>query len=291
MVESDGESAEPPSPGIDAEAVRAARAKRRTPKTLVMGSVIEPVHPSAPPRSSTPPPSSNKERLRETGYSHVSSNPPPEESTALVHAKNVGGDWRPAADLAFETHRDLCSTLFSLALDQCFVVAVSGPADASDAKSRVAAELALALADSRSPRVLLMEGNLNRPAVHRRMRVDVAAQDGLSRQLQLRAQGKQTTAWTVTRCTDTLDVLGEGFMRSPGLILTAQFEQGLIELKSYYDIVVIDGPLLSDVVDCRALDSMIDGVVLVGSDERSAARAAAMSPFGKKRFSTVIAAA
>ncbi len=54
-------------------------------------------------------------------------------------------------------------------------------------KSRVAAELAVSLAKSQHPRVLLLEGNRNRPAVHRLMRVDFAA-EGLSRQLESRAR-------------------------------------------------------------------------------------------------------
>jgi Mrp family chromosome partitioning ATPase len=278
------ESIHPPFTPPNDDRARLERKVRATPKTLVLGSVIAPVMPAS--RSTPPPapPSSAKQNLQGTGYSHLSSNPPGEQD--LVQPRSVAPGWAPDPNVVPDSRRELCDKLFPLALDSCFVIAVSGTPDAAESKSRVAAELAVSLAKSQHPRVLLLEGNRNRPAVHRLMRVDFAA-EGLSRQLESRARGN-AAPWTVKRCSETLDVLGEGLNRAPGMMLTPTFTTGVHELKGYYDFVVIDGPFLYDSADCKALAGVIDGVVLVCSDERARERVEQLSPFGVKRFQSVV---
>jgi Mrp family chromosome partitioning ATPase/capsular polysaccharide biosynthesis protein len=278
------ESIHPPFTPPNDDRARLERKVRATPKTLVLGSVIAPVPPAG--RSTPPPPSSAKQNLRGTGYSHVSSNPPRAE-TELVEPRIVAPGWAPDPNVVPDSRRALCDQLFPLALERCFVIAVSGTPDPVESKSRVAAELAVSLAKSQHPRVLLLEGNRNRPAVHRLMRVDFET-EGLSRQIESRARGN-VAPWIVRRCSETLDVLGEGLNRAPAMMLTPTFAAGVNELKSYYDFVVIDGPFLYDSADCKALADIVDGVVLVCSDERAKERLQQLTPFGVKTFQSVVA--
>jgi hypothetical protein len=93
----------------------------------------------------------------------------------------------------------------------------------------------------------------------------------------------------VVRCAPTLDVLGEGIMRTPGLMVGPRFMESVAELKALYDFVVIDGPSLHDGNDCRALDAMLDATIFVHSRKRAAELSRAATLFAKKRFSWTIA--
>jgi hypothetical protein len=64
-------------------------------------------------------------------------------------------------------------------------------------------------------------------------------------------------------CTPTLHVLAEGIIRSPGTILTVQFDKGLKQLRTYNDVVVLDGPDTSAHAECNALSTVVDGLVSV----------------------------
>jgi Mrp family chromosome partitioning ATPase len=221
------------------------------------------------------------------GYSHVSVKPPPAEDWVVTVVK-ARTEWRHDPELLPESRRELRDQLFQHAVDQCFVVAVSAVAEAGDGKSRVAAEVALALAESGHPRILLMEGNFHQPSVHRYLRVDMPAQTGFSQQLHARISGGRER-WTVVECQKSLHVLAEGLMRSPGLLLSKQFESCLVDLRTYYDLIVIDGPPASLEVDCRALDSVADGLLIVCPSAGSPALLRARNAFSEeKRFFAVV---
>jgi Mrp family chromosome partitioning ATPase len=126
-----------------------------------------------------------------------------------------------------------------------------------------------------------MEGDFQRPSVHRFMQVDVPIGRGFSRQLHGHSE---VMPWGVVACTPTLHVLAEGALRSPGMLFSKQFEQSVNELKSYYDIIVIDGPTVSYEMDCRALDSIADGLIIVCKDPGSAEVTRARPLFSEKRF-------
>jgi hypothetical protein len=113
--------------------------------------------------------------------------------------------------------------------------------------------------------------------------------DGFLRQLAARIAGRIEQGWTVMRCTPTLDVVAEGVMRSPGIILTEPFDACLRDLRKCYDIIVIDGPVLSEAPECRALDALSDALILVCSTTGTEP-ARARGSFGKKRFSAMIQA-
>jgi Mrp family chromosome partitioning ATPase len=168
------------------------------------------------------------------------------------------------------------------------VVLVVGAPDSLEQKSRVAAELALALAESGHPRILLMDGDTHGPRIQRLMHVDVPMTAGFSQQLRDRINGKAERRWTVISCGKSLHVLAEGIMRSPGLLLSRHFYESLMELRQYYDFIVIDGPGVSLPLESQALDAVADGVVFVSGGKSSPALAGLQAMFHEKRLRTVV---
>jgi Mrp family chromosome partitioning ATPase len=156
-------------------------------------------------------------------------------------------------------------------------------------KSRVAAELALGLAASGHPRILLLEGDLQRPWVQRLMRIEVPISGGFSQQMNARSHRVEAgTPWTVVGCSKSLHVLAEGMMRSPGLLLSKQFQECLRALRTYYDIIIIDGPSTALAIDAAALNAVIDGLVTVCPAAGSANLAPTHALFDKMRFSALV---
>ena len=237
--------------------------------------------PARPPASPSTPPVPAESR-----YSYVSSSPPPENT--VTNVMPAQGDWAADPSLTPALRRPVCEQLYPLAVEISLVLVVVGVPDASEQKSRVAAELALALAESGHPRVLLMDGDLQSPRVHRLMHVEMPMTAGFSQQLRNRATGGVDGRWTVVSCQKSLHVLGEGLLRSPGLLLSKQFSQGIAELRNYYDFIVIDGPSESLGVESQALDAVVDGVIFVSGKQESPLLARVQGMFGQKRFKTVV---
>lgn len=209
----------------------------------------------------------------------------PEAAPPRIVTRRVRDGWIPDPSLDFRARRELCDQLLPFAMEGCFVVAVTAVEEARSAKSRVAAELALALAEPRHPRVLLLEADFQWPAVHRTMRIEMPMSLGFSQQLSSKAEPQ---TWTVIECSPTLHVLAEGIMRSPGLILSVRFEQSIQSLRSYYDLIVIDGPPAYAEIDARALASAVDGGIVVSPNAGSPDLARACALFAERRFSTVL---
>jgi len=213
--------------------------------------------------------------------------PPGSENTVTI-VRPVASNWSPEASLAPALRRPICEQLYPLAVEGCFIVLVVGVPEAAEQKSRVAAELALALAESGHPRILLLEGDIQTPQVHRLMKVDMPMSSGFSQQLRDRINGSSERRWTVVSCSKVLHVLAEGMMRSPGLLLSRQFSDGLADLRNYYDFIVIDGPGTSLPVESQALDAVANGIVYVCGKQASPALARLQAMFREKRLQTVI---
>jgi Mrp family chromosome partitioning ATPase len=211
----------------------------------------------------------------------------PQAPRVSITKQHVRDGWMPDPSLDFRARRELADQLFPLAVERCFVVGVSAVEAGRKYKSRVAAELALALAEPRQQRVLLLDADFQWPDVHRTMRVEMPMSLGFSQQLSSRSEGRPA-GWTVIECSPTLHVLAEGIMRSPGLILSVRFEESLLTLRTYYDLIVIDGPPASAEVDCRALAGVVDGAIVVSPAAGAPDLARACSLFPDKRFSTVV---
>ncbi|HEY3498128.1 MAG TPA: hypothetical protein VGK73_25695, partial [Polyangiaceae bacterium] len=296
-----------PTQGLGGEDAGAARPSREPSYRYVSTPPPERVphrHLSTPPyyqqpsRSSVAPGNTasqapEAERARRPAYPSTprpaaerKSNPVPSERPKIITHK-VHAAWSPAPAVRRKVHHELCDQLLPLALESCFVVGVTAPPDARSSKTTIACELALGLADAKHPRVLLVDADFQWPMVHEVMNVQLPMAAGFSQQLRGRVQGK-TPSWIVMECTPTLHVIGEGVMRSPGLILSSHFEDALNSFRAYYDLVVVDGPLATPHADCRAFDYVIDGLVMVSPPGGSSDLAEAKALFSEKRLSTVL---
>jgi hypothetical protein len=89
-------------------------------------------------------------------------------------------------------------------------------------------------------------------------------------------------------CGNSLHALAEGMLRSPGLLLSRQFSDGLADLRNYYDFIVIDGPSASLPVESQALDAVANGIVYVCGKQGSPALASLQALFSEKRLQTVV---
>ena len=245
-------------------------------------------------------------------YSYVSSTPPatndPNAPSAAAHAASAHspspspappaspvrvhvspGNWQPDPALQPSARSALCEEVYPYAVENCLVLAVIAVPESVSHKSRVAAELALGLAASGHPRILLLEGDLQRPWVQRSMRIDVPISGGFSQQMNARSHRVEVgSPWTVVGCSKSLHVLAEGMMRSPGLLLSKQFQECLRALRTYYDIIIIDGPSTALAIDAAALNAVVDGLVTVCPATGSANLAPTHALFDQKRFSALV---
>jgi Mrp family chromosome partitioning ATPase len=249
-------------------------------------SSAAPSYSAGPPQ--TPVPAS------ESRYSYVSTVPaegPTQQPSSrppvkdVIRMQGVPMRWHPDPSLTPEAQRALCEQLYPFAVESCFVLTVVSVAESSHYKSRVAAELALALAESGHPRILLLEGDFHRPWVQRTLNVDMPMGAGFSQQLRHRMTNGDKPPWKVMAAQNSLHVLAEGVMRLPGLILSKQFPEALKELRSYYDFIVLDGPTASLEVESKALDAVIDGIVTVCPTTASRGVEQVQQLFSQKRFS------
>jgi succinoglycan biosynthesis transport protein ExoP len=155
-------------------------------------------------------------------------------------------------------------------------VVIASPAQ-GDGKTTVARHLAEAAARLGS-RVLLLEGDLRRPTVAQQLDIEVGP--GLADVLigavsigeAIQSVDLQEPSAAPGGAPHTLDVLPAGALLppNPGELLESHSMGGLLEqVKSTYDLVVIDTPPLTAVSDAFPLLTKVDGVILVGSIGRS----------------------
>ncbi len=262
-------------------------------KRAARPSSISPA-PTRSPAPRSPIPSQSPSAAPPSRYSYVSSSHPPPSNAHTAPTNTVAivrpapDGWRPSPTLRPELRRPICEQLYPLAVERCVVILIVAPPESHELKSRVAAELALALSESGHPRILLMEGDLQSPSVHRLLNVDMSMTGGFSQQLRARVNRDVDRRWTVIGCGPTLHVLGEGMMRTPGLLLSRQFADSLNELRNYYDFILIDGPNSSLEIESQALDAVADGLVFAAESEQSVALARVQSLFGQKRIKVVV---
>jgi Mrp family chromosome partitioning ATPase len=179
------------------------------------------------------------------------------------------GAWQPEASLLPAKRKGLADQLLARAIGRCFVVAIVGTPETAWRKSRVAKELALALSASGAPRTLLVDANLQHPMLHHVFGITMPASRGFSQQLHARIRGGHELAWGVVACRSNLHALVEGLVLSPGVVLSKHFEACIRELRSHYDLIVIDGPLSSQGSDYRAVTAVADGMLRLEGPQSS----------------------
>jgi len=202
------------------------------------------------------------------------SRPPDPYEDELISPRSAPPSWRvgPAvADGAVKNDLTaLCDQVLTMAEQQqrCFVVGVTSDPELKAGKSRTAARLATMLAEAGRARILLMEGDFDYPSTHRLLAIEMPRGSGFSQQMRMRSKTGIAPPWVVVRCSETLHVLAEGVVRSPGILFSQEFSDAISELRRCYDVIVLDGPISGIGADHKPLDSVLNGVVFVVESSR-----------------------
>jgi Mrp family chromosome partitioning ATPase len=238
-----------------------------------------------------PPPTSNPQAgaVREL-VAEVLRPREPAVTQASISARPVSVGWRPDPSVNVALRRELCEEILPFVAGGCFVIGVTAVPEVDPHKSRVASELAFALTEQGQPRVLLLEADFHSPDVHRVMGLGPPAWGSFSDQLRARGGDDGDPPWQVVDCGRSLHVIAEGSMGSPGMLLSTQFGEAVRSLRTYYDVIVINGPLASNELDCRVLDAVVDGVIVASTPEGSPYLSQTLGIFKRKRFSKVVGA-
>ena len=160
---------------------------------------------------------------------------------------------------SLEQYRRLAAVLHDAQAVSGLKVIMIASATSGEGKTLTAANLALTLSGSYRKRVLLMDADLRRPAVHQVFRLETShgLADGLdtSREAHL----------VVRQISRTLSVLpaGRPTVDPMAALISGRMKQLVGEARDTFEWVIIDTPPLVLLSDANLLASMVDGVVLV----------------------------
>src|SRR5919108_419478 len=188
------------------------------------------------------------------------------ESRALGAAsKGANGTLIPGPE--WEAFRKLRAKLRYFSVDREMRSVLVTSARAAEGKTTVASNLALAAAIGGQARVLLVEADLRKPSLARRY--DLATVPGLSELLthdifvQEAIQSLSLPSWTEGDA--ALDVIAAGEVPpNPSELLEShRMSELLDELKSMYDLMIVDTPPVAVVADAMPIMQKVDGVIVV----------------------------
>jgi capsular exopolysaccharide synthesis family protein len=157
-----------------------------------------------------------------------------------------------------EMSRSIQSNLRFLSLDKQLKIITITSSVANEGKSKVAANLAAAIAGV-GQKVLLIDADMRVPSQHKFWKLPL--KKGLSDILGGRSKLSQIS-WTVM---DKLDVLTAGSRPQDPLayLESPQMKSLLREVSRLYDLIIIDTPPLLAAVDPLSVGSLTDGILLV----------------------------
>ncbi len=174
--------------------------------------------------------------------------------------------------------------------DGSFVVSVVSPGP-GEGKTLLAAELAMTLSEADRARVVLVEGNLERPRVAATLGLRLPESAGFSTQVRRHMNGR-SRPWGVVRLGPSLTVLAESGAAAayPAALHSTHFEAALLALRRAYDYVIIDGPAVLGSGDANVLEGVSDGVLLVAraASTKGTALSRATQQLGERRILGVV---
>jgi capsular exopolysaccharide synthesis family protein len=185
-----------------------------------------------------------------------------------------------------EQFRRASATLIEAQAAGNLKVLLVASASPGDGKTLTALNLALVLGRSYGRRVLLIDGDLRRPSLHRV--VGVSNRSGLADALQAQADVRLE----VTPITETVTLLPAGPADPDPLrsLSSARMKRVIHEAAQRFDWVIIDSAPVGVVADASVLATLTDGIVFVVRAEHSQYPAVkkAMQTLGHERILGVI---
>jgi Mrp family chromosome partitioning ATPase/uncharacterized protein involved in exopolysaccharide biosynthesis len=177
--------------------------------------------------------------------------------------QGAGAFLREASPEALASLRVLRHRLEQRRGDGSFVVSVMSPG-AGEGKTTLALRLALTLSEAERARVILVEGNFERPRVAAALGLRLPDEAGFSAQLKKRMSGRGI-AWGVVRLGPSLSLLAEPGRAAahPQAIHSTHFEGALTALRRSFEYVVIDGPAIVGSGDANVIETVSDGALIV----------------------------
>lgn len=231
-------------------------------KTQAMGSMVPLEVMTA--REEVPPPS---EAIESRGSRSPARQVPVTNATTVVH-HDVPFGWAPQVNAKSADVTQLRDAVLQAATGRSITLVVTG--SARD-RAQVAGGLALAVAEA-GARTLLVEADFDNPELHRAMSVNAPPGAGFSQQLMARRSARHPEPWNLVRCSTNLSVLPESRFRSPGLVVSREFEGALLDLREQHHIVIVHAPSLAHPDDLRPLAGLAQGAVLVEPNQPSQLR-------------------
>jgi receptor protein-tyrosine kinase len=158
-----------------------------------------------------------------------------------------------------EQYRRLGATLHHIQAERGTKVLLIASAVAAEGKTLTATNLALTLSESYGRRVLLVDADLRRPALHDVFQVPNAV--GLGTHL----RGSGDTGVSVIRARPRLSLLTAGPPDSDplGALTSGRMPQLIAEARAVFDWVIIDTPPIALLSDARLIADMADATILV----------------------------
>ena len=167
-----------------------------------------------------------------------------------------------------EQYRTICSRLEQMHKDNALsVIAVSSPLP-GDGKTMTAINIAGTLTQFPDTRVLLVDLDLRRPAVARYLRISTDQNPGVTGFIEERGLALNDIVREYTPFQLAILPAGHASQTPHEILKSRRLVTLLQEARTRYDYVIIDLPPML-FPDCRLVEHLVDGVVLVVSAHRT----------------------
>jgi capsular exopolysaccharide synthesis family protein len=189
--------------------------------------------------------------------------------------------------LLVEQFRRMAATLHQLQLDQGTRIVMVASALAGEGKTLTSLNLALTLSESYRRRVLLVDADLRRPALHSLLHVANAS--GLTDTLHHDHNGAHATIFEVGARLALLPA-GRPSADPMSLVTSGRMRNLLAAARDQFDWVVVDTPPVLMMPDTHLLSAMVDVAVVVAEAGRTPAPlvAKAIEMIGRERVAGVV---
>ena len=159
-----------------------------------------------------------------------------------------------------EAFKSLRTNLKFLAMGKTCKKIIMTSAIPGEGKSSVSINLAVSLADTGS-RVLLIDCDLRKPAIHRYLKLDRSSYKGLTNIL---SGGSLSDSVLNMKSLNLHLIIADAIPPNPAELLGSERMKAMIEeLEKHYDYIIFDTPPVSVVTDAAVLSQYADGTILV----------------------------